>query len=111
MEGLCHAALHLHSIDLHDFPPTMPASVVDHATPTTSKTKSCWAKLINIFRHQRRDERRHSRTNGERLQYDGAGYDIPDDWANLDEIAAPAPIENRDENARVYRHRTLEEER
>ena len=39
------------------------------------------------------------------------GYDVPESFSNLDEIAAPAPIENRDENAEIYHHHTLEEQR
>lgn len=35
-------------------------------------------------------------------------YDIPDDWENLDEVAATSPVENVTE-ASVYRHRSLEQ--
>lgn len=35
-------------------------------------------------------------------------YDIPDDWANLDELAATSPVENVAE-APIYRHRSLEQ--
>ncbi|PTB65247.1 hypothetical protein BBK36DRAFT_1204637 [Trichoderma citrinoviride] len=35
-------------------------------------------------------------------------YDIPDDWANLDEVAATSPVENVAE-APIYRHRSLEQ--
>lgn len=35
-------------------------------------------------------------------------YDIPDDWANLDEVAATSPVENVTE-ASVYRHHSLEQ--
>ncbi|KAL7918324.1 CrcB-like domain-containing protein [Trichoderma austrokoningii] len=35
-------------------------------------------------------------------------YDIPDDWANLDEVAATSPVENVNE-APIYRHRSLEQ--
>jgi fluoride ion exporter CrcB/FEX len=35
-------------------------------------------------------------------------YDVPDNYANLDELAAPSPVENPDENP-IYRHRSLEE--
>ncbi|KAL6859233.1 CrcB-like domain-containing protein [Trichoderma novae-zelandiae] len=37
-------------------------------------------------------------------------YDIPDDWANLDELAATSPVENVEE-ASIYRHRSLEQTR
>jgi len=37
-----------------------------------------------------------------------AGYDIPDDYANVDEEADPSPIQNPDENP-VSRVRSLEE--
>jgi fluoride ion exporter CrcB/FEX len=37
-------------------------------------------------------------------------YAAPDDWANLDELAATAPVENVDEQ-HIYRHRSLEETR
>lgn len=42
---------------------------------------------------------------------DGGDYDEPASFANLSETADPAPVENVDENARTYRHHTLEEER
>ncbi|KAM0451819.1 hypothetical protein ACHAO4_005776 [Trichoderma viride] len=35
-------------------------------------------------------------------------YDIPDEWANLDEVAAISPVENVSE-APVYRHHSLEQ--
>ncbi|TFB05763.1 hypothetical protein CCMA1212_001552 [Trichoderma ghanense] len=35
-------------------------------------------------------------------------YDIPEDWANLDEVAATSPVENIRE-APIYRHHSLEE--
>lgn len=35
-------------------------------------------------------------------------YDIPDDWVNLDELAATSPVENVRE-APIYRHRSLEQ--
>ncbi|KFH48453.1 hypothetical protein ACRE_007090 [Hapsidospora chrysogenum ATCC 11550] len=37
-------------------------------------------------------------------------YSVPDDWVNLDELAATAPVENVDEQ-HIYRHRSLEETR
>jgi CrcB protein len=37
-------------------------------------------------------------------------YEIPDDYGNLDELAATSPVENPDDNA-TYRHRSLEESR
>ncbi|KAL7791840.1 CrcB-like domain-containing protein [Trichoderma ceciliae] len=37
-------------------------------------------------------------------------YDIPDDWANLDELAATSPVENVTE-APMYRHQSLEQVR
>ena len=36
------------------------------------------------------------------------GYNIPDNYANLDELATPSPVENPDEDP-IYRHRSLEE--
>lgn len=38
----------------------------------------------------------------------GTSYDIPDNYANLDELATPSPVENPDEEA-VYLHKSLEE--
>ncbi|KAM3083809.1 hypothetical protein ACMFMG_002078 [Clarireedia jacksonii] len=35
-------------------------------------------------------------------------YDIPDDYANLDEVASPSPVENRREKS-LYQHKSLEE--
>ncbi|KAH0525850.1 hypothetical protein TsFJ059_009260 [Trichoderma semiorbis] len=35
-------------------------------------------------------------------------YDIPDDWANLDELAATSPVENVAESS-IYRHHSLEQ--
>ena len=34
-------------------------------------------------------------------------YTVPDDWANLDELAAPAPVENIQEGE-LYQHESLE---
>lgn len=34
-----------------------------------------------------------------------------DPYANLSEVAAPPPVQNEDENAHIYAHRTLEEQR
>lgn len=39
-----------------------------------------------------------------------AGYDIPDSYANLDELATPPPLQNPDED-RISRVRTLEQSR
>lgn len=36
------------------------------------------------------------------------GYNIPDNFANLDEVAVPSPVDNPDED-RIYRLRSLEE--
>ncbi|KAK8214863.1 hypothetical protein M8818_002446 [Zalaria obscura] len=38
------------------------------------------------------------------------GYDIPDEFENLDEVTGPPPVENRNEQ-RIYRHESLEDER
>lgn len=35
-------------------------------------------------------------------------YNIPDNYANLDELATPSPVENPDEDP-IYRHKSLEE--
>lgn len=41
----------------------------------------------------------------------GGGYDMPKSWTeNLDEVADPMPVENRDDNAQTYTHHTLEEQ-
>ena len=37
-------------------------------------------------------------------------YDVPDNWTNLDEVAASSPVENFHESP-LYRHRSLEETR
>lgn len=39
-----------------------------------------------------------------------ADYAVPDDWANLDEVAATSPVQNVRESA-LYTHRSLEDER
>lgn len=41
----------------------------------------------------------------------GASKLEPDPYAGLSEVAAPPPVQNRDESAHVYEHHTLEEER
>ncbi|KAH8672498.1 CrcB-like protein-domain-containing protein [Tricladium varicosporioides] len=46
--------------------------------------------------------------NTRRQSQGGAGYNIPDNYANLDELATPSPVENPDEN-RIYLHRSLEQ--
>ena len=92
----------------------MPTSVLDHTSPVASKRKSRWSRFLGIFRQQRKDGHGDSEAKKKHPHDDddgNFGYEIPDSFANLDEIAAPAPIENRDEDARVYKHRTLEEER
>lgn len=38
----------------------------------------------------------------------GAGYDIPEGWANLDEVIAPSPVQNPDEEP-ISRVRTYED--
>ncbi|KAI4134307.1 MAG: hypothetical protein LQ347_001632 [Umbilicaria vellea] len=39
----------------------------------------------------------------------GEDYTVPDDYANLDELAAPSPVENPHERS-FYRHESLEED-
>lgn len=41
---------------------------------------------------------------------DETRYAVPDEWANLDELAAPAPVENISDGE-LYRHESLEEVR
>lgn len=54
--------------------------------------------------------RQISRSAEERKYQDSAQYNPPDSYANLDELAAPSPVENPAE-APIYLHRSLEERR
>jgi CrcB protein len=61
----------------------------------------------SLFRtSSRRSSRRVSHAEG---HHDRTSYDIPDRYANLDELATP-PIENPDEEP-IYLHQSLEESR
>ncbi|KUJ22145.1 uncharacterized protein LY89DRAFT_681462 [Mollisia scopiformis] len=52
-------------------------------------------------------QRDHNILSQQRKPSHDAGYDVPDDYANLDEVAAPAPIQNPDDSP-IHRRRTLE---
>ena len=82
----------------------MPSSIIDHAGPATTQTKSRWSRILGVFRRRRHH---HKGGDGNRGEEETA----PPDYAGLDEVAAPPPVQNpEDEEGKVYRHRTLEEE-
>lgn len=51
---------------------------------------------------------RQPRSSAEQSNVESPAYDIPEDWANLDELATTSPVENVTE-APIYRHRSLEQ--
>ncbi|PVH89667.1 hypothetical protein DL98DRAFT_401679 [Cadophora sp. DSE1049] len=64
--------------------------------------------LTRSISHTSRISSRKTRAAGRpRAQGD---YDVPDDYVNLDELAAPSPVENPDEGP-LYRHISLEDAR
>lgn len=69
----------------------LPVGVEKDSPPTTPETS----------RTAGSDHRRRSAVEAD-------VYDIPDDWANLDEVAATSPVENVTE-APIYRHHSLEQ--
>ena len=73
----------------------------------TSSKKDKFLGLLGIKKNgKKKPAKRPSDSDG------GGGYDMPKTWAeNLDEVAAPKPIENRDETAHTYTHHTLEGQR
>jgi CrcB protein len=62
-------------------------------------------ELHSIISHHRPKSRRRSRPR--RSSHD-AEYDIPDSYANLDELATPSPVQNPDEDA-ISHSRSLED--
>lgn len=83
------------------------------STNQQSQTLTPWQRVLRFFictedkRHSDSDHRRSSSMHME-YNHDGFCYDVPDEYDNLNEIAAPAPVQNRDEGAGFYAHRTLE---
>ena len=65
-----------------------------------------WQKLVQRWKHKNADD--PAKANGEQ---DSGEYDMPDSFANLNEVAAPEPVQNRDDSARTYVHHTLEEQK
>lgn len=65
-----------------------------------------WQKLIRRWKHKNTDD--PAKANNEQ---DSGEYDMPDSFANLNEVAAPEPVQNRDGSARTYVHHTLEEQK
>lgn len=71
----------------------------------TTMPEKLWDRIRAMFiqtknKHAKAD---HQPTNTD------LSYDVPDNYANLSEVAVPPPIENMDENAHTYTHHTLEE--
>jgi fluoride ion exporter CrcB/FEX len=59
-----------------------------------------------LERRSSRASRRRSLSRSQPSRH--SGYNIPDNYANLDELATPSPVENPDEDS-IYRHKSLEE--
>lgn len=71
----------------------------------TPSKKDKFLGLLGIKRDGKKKPAKHSSDGG-------GGYDMPKGWAeNLDEVTAPMPVENGDENAEFYTHHTLEQQR
>ena len=47
-------------------------------------------------------------SQGRRTHSQDSDYDIPDNYINLDELAAPSPVQNLNDDS-IYQHRSLEE--
>jgi len=62
--------------------------------------------LVRALSHTSRISRRSRAAEGDPRW--GSNYDIPDNYANLDELATPSPIQNPDEDP-IYLHTSLEE--
>jgi fluoride exporter len=75
-------------------------------TDTTEEVEHT-PNLQNIVSHRSISSRRER--SARRGSHD-AGYDVPDSYANLDELATPSPVQNPDEDA-ITRVRTLEDGR
>ena len=84
----------------------MAASNTNTNTKTTEEMEHT-TQVHNIVSHRSTSSRRER--SARRGSYD-AGYDVPDSYANLDELVAPSPVQNPDEDA-ITRVRTLEDER
>lgn len=55
-----------------------------------------------------RTSRASRKSRAPRPNSQNGGYDVPDNYTNLDELATPSPVENPDENP-IYFHKSLEE--
>lgn len=69
-----------------------------------------WDKILRFFGRKQRDDHVDGSAK-KKHDDDGFCYCLPDEYTNLDEVEAPAAIENRHEDAPIYTHHTLEEER
>jgi CrcB protein len=77
------------------------------ATSSTTPDEEHTSELQSIIsRRSRSRGRGHPARRGSHE----AGYDVPDSYANLDELATPSPVQNPDEDP-ITRVRTLEQER
>ena len=81
--------------------------------PTQSGMHSVGRKILLCFGRKRKDDDPKKPAKAKHLLRDNRDFDhgVPDDYANLDEVAAPMPVENLDENEHTYEHHTLEETR
>ena len=57
---------------------------------------------------ERRSSKLSRRRSGSKSTSNDEGYNIPDHYANLDELAVPSPVENPRDNP-IYQHKSLED--
>ncbi|KAK3117693.1 hypothetical protein LTR53_000721 [Teratosphaeriaceae sp. CCFEE 6253] len=80
--------------------------------PQTPAKATVWQRVRRFFncaeakRHSSSTHRRSGSMHTEHNS-DGFGYDIPGEYDNLNEIAAPPPIQNQDEHAGLHVHHLL----
>lgn len=85
----------------------MPRFMMPASNTNSTETKEHPAELQSIVSHRSISRRRESSA---RRRSNDAGYDIPESYRNLHELATPSPIQNPDEDP-ITRVRTLEDER
>ncbi|KAF4637978.1 hypothetical protein G7Y89_g116 [Cudoniella acicularis] len=71
--------------------------------PTEGRRQSLIRSISYTSQQSSRRER-----SARRQSLGGTSYNFPENYANLDELASPEPVENPDED-RIYLHRSLEE--
>ncbi|KAJ8069000.1 hypothetical protein OCU04_002678 [Sclerotinia nivalis] len=79
---------------------------VDMSAPIQIKGENRLRQSQSLGRTSSRGQR--ARRRGSRASYPESEYDIPDDYAHLNELATPSPVENP-HDVPIYLHKSLEE--